>query len=120
MPAIRLKTLTLADETLIVEPLRGDSGVVRAEKKYDRHGFGKVIASEGNILLKTIGKSYKTKVVNPEVGDLVIYDDSDAIEFSLDLGDGNLIKEVELIQAEAVYGIDSINEKTPEKKRRRK
>lgn len=95
MPAIRLSDLELEEDVAVIRPLRGDSDLVRSEKKYDRHGFGEVIK---------VNRS-GWKKVNPKAGELVIYDDSDAIEFPLVEKDGDIAEIVECVSLVDIYGV---------------
>lgn len=96
MPAIRLSRLKLKDNHVVVRPLKG-SDVVRTESKYDRHGFGEVLAtSEHNNLM-----SIKIKP-----GDIVIYDDSKAIEFPAEIQDGVMPEQVECVNVLDILGVE--------------
>ena len=101
MPSINLKNLKLRACTVVVRPLRGDSEIVRSEKKYERHGFGEVIKARSEIRLDG----------DPEreikFGDYIIYDDTKAVEFALDLG--NSVETVELITDDYIFGVDRRN-----------
>ena len=99
MPVIHLSKLELADGYVAVFPLRGDSELVRSEKKYDRHGFGRVIAAQ-----------YDNGSWNSELyikkGDTIIYDDSNAIEVPMVIEEGHLPENVDCIRLSAVYGVE--------------
>jgi hypothetical protein len=97
MPAIKLSRLKLEEDYAVLRPLRGDSDIVRSEKKYDRHGFAEVLAINcGKIWLKasTIKR-----------GDIVIYDDSDAIEFPLCVEPDRLPEVVECVHVSDIWGV---------------
>ena len=89
MPVIELSKLRLNPGVVVLEPLRGDSDIVRSEKKYDRHGFGRVVL-ECN--------------TDYSVGDLVIYDDSSAIEFPTKMPDRLAPTIVEAIDEFKIFG----------------
>lgn len=93
MPAIRLSDLELEENVVVIRPLRGDSDLVRSEKKYDRHGFGEILKIKDSGWTNT----------HPKKGDLVIYDDSDAIEFTVEKEDG-LTEIVECVTLTYIYG----------------
>lgn len=95
MPAIRLSDLELEENVVVIRPLRGDSDLVRSEKKYDRHGFGEVIKVNSGGWQK----------VEPKAGNLVIYDDSDAIEFPLVEKEGDIAEIVECVSLNDIYGV---------------
>lgn len=97
MPAIRLSRLKLKDNHVVVRPLKG-SDVVRTEAKYDRHGFGEVLAvNDYNIDLMSIK-------IKP--GDIVIYDDSKAIEFPAEIRDGAMSEQVECVNVLDILGVE--------------
>lgn len=96
MPAIRLSRLKLDDGYVVVRPLKG-SDVVRTEAKYDRHGFGEVLAVQ-------IRHEWKSIKINP--GDIVIYDDSNAIEFPAEIQDGAMPEQVECVNASDILGVE--------------
>lgn len=97
MPAIRLSRLKLENYSVVVRPLKG-SDVVRTEAKYDRHGFGEVLAAN----IRDGQKSIKIKP-----GDIVIYDDSDAIEFPAEIQDGAMPEQVECVDASDIWGVEA-------------
>lgn len=96
MLAIRLSRLKLDDGYVVIRPLKG-SEVVRTEAKYDRHGFGEVLAVQ-------IRNEWKLIKIKP--GDIVIYDDSDAIEFPVEIQDGAMPEQVECVSASDVWGVE--------------
>lgn len=95
MPVVHLKTLVLDDDYIVVRPLKGD---MATEKKYDRHGFGELVAGD----------------VDAKPGDIVVYDDSNAIEIPLELDENTSPETVEVIRIDAVKGIDRIVSKEVE------
>ena len=97
MPVIHLKTLELDDTKVIVKPLVSDIAV---EKKYDRHGFGEVIAGGENL------ESYYSRKVVP--GDYVVYDDSDTIEIQLEVKEGEPPISVEVVDKYDICGVDFV------------
>ena len=65
--------LVLVNGYVAVIPGRPNANIVRTEKKYDRHAVGKVIPAP------TLNSSGEM-VVLPFPGDIVFYDDSNAVE----------------------------------------
>lgn len=113
MPAIKISSLELDSGVIVVKPLRGNSEIVRSEKKYDRHGFGEVvIGGKGVIELddrKAVPKDenpLKFRSRSANKGDLVVYDDSNAIEVPLDMEDESSPVMVEFINKSDVLAID--------------
>ena len=100
MPAIQLSRLKLEEDYVVLRPLRGDSDIVRSEKKYDRHGFAEVLA---------INYEKSWRPTSPKKGDLVIYDDSDAIEFPLCEEPDRLPEVVECVNISDIYGVQEGN-----------
>lgn len=96
MPMIELSRLKLESPNIVIRPLRADSDFVRTEKKYDRHGFGEVLAVSENT-------GWRTAPIN--VGDLVIYDDTHSIEFPVVVEKDALPEIVECVHASEVYGL---------------
>ena len=88
MPIINEPDVVLGQGYLIVIPGRADSDIVRTEKKYDRHFMGEVVRANGGVLeqrIETRDEDNKIERVdysyaNVKRGDIVFYDDSDAIE----------------------------------------
>lgn len=99
MPAIQLSRLKLEEDYAVLRPLRGDSEIVRSEKKYDRHGFAEVLAinCEDGWKRSTIKK-----------GDLVIYDDSNSIEFPLCEEPDRLPEVVECVHVSDIWGVQKV------------
>ena len=111
MPAIKASSLELKYDIIVVKPLRGNSDIVRTEKKYDRHGFGEVIIGNPHTLVKHTGKVGKAGFLETEYrsvnkGDLVVYDDSDAIEVPLQLNDEESPIMVEFVNVDDIKAID--------------
>ncbi|MBQ9650622.1 MAG: hypothetical protein IJV13_00400 [Prevotella sp.] len=110
MPAIKASSLELRYDVIVVKPLRGNSDIVRTEKKYDRHGFGEVIIGNPETLTRHTGKFdngfAETEYRSVNKGDLVVYDDSDAIEVPLQLNDEESPIMVEFIGVHDVKAID--------------
>lgn len=91
MPTINEPDVALGQGYLIVIPGRADSDIVRTEKKYDRHFMGEVVRANGGVLeyrheyrdennkIERVEYEYETA----ERGDIVFYDDSDAIETAM-------------------------------------
>ena len=96
MPAIRLSRLKLEEDRVVIRPLKG-SDVVRTEAKYDRHGFGEVLAVQAR---------HEWKTIKIKAGDIVIYDDSDAIEFPMVIQDGAMPEQVECVALGDVWGVE--------------
>ena len=96
MPAIQLSRLKLEEDYAVLRPLRGDSEIVRSEKKYDRHGFAEVLA---------VNYTKEWRQTNLQKGDLVIYDDSNAIEFPLCEEPDRLSEIVECVHVSDIYGV---------------
>lgn len=96
MPAIRLSRLKLDENFVVVRPLKG-SDVVRTEAKYDRHGFGEVLAAN----FRNDWRSIKIKP-----GVIVIYDDSNAIEFPMEIQDGAMPEQVECVSGSDIWGVE--------------
>lgn len=96
MPAIQLQRLKLEEDYAVLRPLRGDSEIVRSEKKYDRHGFAEVLA---------INYKKNKRQTSLEKGDLVIYDDSNAIEFPLYVELDRLPEVVECVRVSDICGV---------------
>lgn len=65
--------LVLVNGYVAVIPGRPNANIVRTEKKYDRHAVGKVIAVEPPIFDNGVDSCHKP-------GDIVFYDDSNAVE----------------------------------------
>lgn len=96
MPAIQLSRLKLEEGYAVLRPLRGDSEIVRSEKKYDRHGFAEVI---------DVNYKREWRQASLKKGDLVIYDDSNAIEFPLCEEPDSLPRVVECVPVSNIYGV---------------
>lgn len=88
MPTINEPDVALGQGYLIVIPGRADSDIVRTEKKYDRHFMGEVVRANGGVLEQRIEhrdmdnkiESVDYSYAEVKRGDIVFYDDSDAIE----------------------------------------
>lgn len=105
MPAIKLSSLEVDENTVVVRPLRGNSDIVRSEKKYDRHGFAEVVVGAADVIeVPVAGGRTEWRAVNK--GDFVVYDDSDAIEFPLEIDDEASPVMVEAICKNDIYAID--------------
>lgn len=98
MPAIQLSRLKLEEDYAVLRPLRGDSDIVRSEKKYDRHGFAEVLAIN-------CANNYGWERTEIKKSDLVIYDDSNAIEFPLCEEPDRLPEIVECVHVSDIYGV---------------
>ena len=96
MPAIQLSRLKLEEDYAVLRPLRGDSEIVRSEKKYDRHGFAEVLA---------VNYEKDWRQTSLKKGDLVIYDDSHAIEFPLCEEPDRLPEVVECVHVSDILGV---------------
>lgn len=91
MPTINESDVVLGQGFLIVIPGRADSDIVRTEKKYDRHFMGEVVKANGGVLeqrIETRDEDNKIErvdysYVDAKRGDIVFYDDSDAIETAM-------------------------------------
>ena len=91
MTTVNESDVVLGQGYIIVIPGRADSDIVRTEKKYDRHFMGEVVRANGGVLeyrheyrdkdnkLERVEYEHKTA----ERGDIVFYDDSDAIETTM-------------------------------------
>lgn len=88
MSTINESDVVLGQGYLIVIPGRADSDIVRTEKKYDRHFMGEVVRANGGVLEQRIEhrdmdnkiESVDYSYAEAKRGDIVFYDDSDAIE----------------------------------------
>ncbi len=88
MSTINESDVVLGSGYLIVIPGRADSDIVRTEKKYDRHFMGEVVRANGGVLEQRIEhRDMDNKIESVDYsysevkrGDIVFYDDSDAIE----------------------------------------
>jgi hypothetical protein len=65
--------LVLVNGYIAVIPGRPNANIVRTEKKYDRHAVGKVISA-------AVQNLYGDMVASHLPGDIVFYDDSNAVE----------------------------------------
>lgn len=102
----KLSDLELGLCTLVVSPERPNSEIVRSEKKYERHSFGKVLKPcpfyemyGGEIsagIEEMIGEAFK----RISAGDYVFYDDANSIPGVVEV-DGVKIS-VEFLNLEAV------------------
>lgn len=84
MPAINLQSLEVDNRYVVVEPVRG-SEVVRSEKKYARHGLGRVIVGAKDVIAllgEEVDEKGRHKLIHRDAneGDYVIYDDTDSVE----------------------------------------
>lgn len=117
MPTINESDVVLGQGYLIVIPGRADSDIVRTEKKYDRHFMGEVVRANGGVLeyrheyrgednkLERVEYEYETA----ERGDIVFYDDSDAIETQMIVDGRN--ERVEIISVMSVVAMVKKNAK---------
>ena len=96
MPAIRLSRVEIDACRAIVQPLKG-SDVVRTEAKYDRHGIGKVLK---------IGDAGGYRDIKIYPGDIVIYNDSNAVDFPMEIEDGATPEQVECIGIPDILGVE--------------
>jgi hypothetical protein len=110
MPAIQLSRLKLEEDYAVLRPLRGDSDIVRSEKKYDRHGFAEVLAINYR-------QEWRRTVIKK--GDLVIYDDSNVIEFPLCEEPDRLPEIVECVHVSDIYGVQREEKDSAESPARR-
>lgn len=91
MPTINEPDVALGQGYLIVIPGRADSDIVRTEKKYDRHFMGEVVRANGGVLERRVEyrdendkiERVEYEYTDAERGDIVFYDDSDAIETTM-------------------------------------
>ena len=91
MTTINEPVVKLGQGYIIVIPGRADSDIVRTEKKYDRHFMGEVVRANGGVLEQRIEYGDEDNKIerveyeydNAERGDIVFYDDSDAIETTM-------------------------------------
>lgn len=91
MPTINEPDVVLGQGYMIVIPGRADSDIVRTEKKYDRHFMGEVVRANGGVLERRVEyrdennkiDRVKYEYADAERGDIVFYDDSDAIETTM-------------------------------------
>lgn len=95
MPAVHLGSLELAQTHVVIRPLKSDMAV---EKKYDRHGFGELIAMRRDSL----------GGLKAAIGDYVVYDDSKAVEIPLELKKGEPPVTVDVVESYAVCAVDHI------------
>lgn len=65
--------LVLVNGYVAVIPGRPNANIVRTEKKYDRHAVGKVFAAARPFIDNCVESPHKP-------GDIVFYDDSNAVE----------------------------------------
>lgn len=99
MPAIQLSCLEMNSDRVVIRPMRADSEIVRTEGKYDRHGFGEVIAFK---------RGTKIGGIPLRKGDVVVYDDSDAVEFPI-IEEDSPTEQVECVHVSKIYGIEGDN-----------
>lgn len=91
MPIINEPDVVLGQGYIIVIPGRADSDIVRTEKKYDRHFMGEVVRANGGVLERRVEyrdennkiERVEYEYADAERGDIVFYDDSDAIETTM-------------------------------------
>lgn len=112
MPAIKKSRLELDSDYLVIKPLKKDGDVVKAEKKYDRHSFGEVIAGGNDLITQEIEDEtdctccmiYKSACD----GDIVVYNDSEALEIPLDMENGEPSITAEIVPKKSVAAIEHI------------
>lgn len=91
MTTVNESDVVLGQGYIIVIPGRADSDIVRTEKKYDRHFMGEVVRANGGILEQRVEcrdennkiERIEYKDSHAERGDIVFYDDSDAVETTM-------------------------------------
>lgn len=118
MPMINESDVVLGQGYLIVIPGRADSDIVRTEKKYDRHFMGEVVRANGGVLEQRIETRNDEDIIErvdysyteAERGDIVFYDDSDAIETQM-IVDGKKVN-VEII---GVFSVVAMVKRNAEK-----
>ena len=111
MTTINEPVVKLGQGYIIVIPGRADSDIVRTEKKYDRHFMGEVVRANGGVLEQRIEYGDEDNKIerveyeydNAERGDIVFYDDSDAIETTM-VVDGKK-ERVEIIGVKSVVAM---------------
>ena len=119
MSNLKLDDVILAEDYLIIVPGRSNADIVRTEKKYDRHFMGTVIKANCEVcqnreeIINEKGETVNVvyKGIKAEPGDVVFYDDSDAVETSLEYENGEKTN-VEFIYNASVVGIvkgDKVN-----------
>ena len=94
---IDVEDLVVRDGYTAVIPGRPDSNFVRTEKKYDRHSVGMVVLDFNARKLDE-----DEPIVRIERGDIVFYDDSNAVETEM-VVDGNTEK-IEIIKFDDIVG----------------
>lgn len=87
--------LVLVDGYIAVIPGRPNDSIVRTEKKYDRHAVGKVITAAKQNLTGDI-------IVLHLPGDIVFYDDSNAVETEMVVAGKD--EKVEIIKLTDIVG----------------
>ena len=91
MTTINESDIVLGQGYIIVIPGRADSDIVRTEKKYDRHFMGEVVRANGGVLEQRVEhrdeynklESVDYTYAEAERGDIIFYDDSDAVETTM-------------------------------------
>lgn len=99
---INADDLVLVDGYIALIPGRPDSSIVRTEKKYDRHAVGKVISA-------ATAQRAGGMVILHLPGDIVFYDDSNAIETEMVVDGKN--EKVEIIKLTDIVGFERKKEK---------
>lgn len=99
---INVSDLVLVDGYIALIPGRPDSNIVRTEKKYDRHAVGKVITAGVSPI-----NNDSTALHLP--GDIVFYDDSNAIETEMVVNGKD--EKVEIIKLTDIVGYEKKGEK---------
>ena len=92
---INANDLILVDGYIAVIPGRPNSNIVRTEKKYDRHAVGKVISAAKQTVTDDV-------ITYHLPGDIVFYDDSNAVETEMII-DGK-DENVEIIKITDIVG----------------
>lgn len=84
-----LDNIKLKPNRLLIQPTNEASSSFSTEsKKYDRKALA---------IVKGIGEGLKTELCEVEVGDKVIYDDSNSIDFSIDGVSLSIIKPEDIV-----------------------
>lgn len=94
MTTVNESDVALGEGYIIVIPGRADSDIVRTEKKYDRHFMGEVVRANGGVLEQRVEyrdennkiERVEYEYATAERGDIVFYDDSDAVETTMVVG----------------------------------
>ena len=99
---INADDLVLIDGYVAVIPGRPNANIVRTEKKYDRHAVGKIISAAK----QTIDGDVITLHLP---GDIVFYDDSNAVETEMVVNGKD--ENVEIIKITDIVGFQKKGEK---------